>query len=130
MLLSQFNQFYDIVAKHDPECIAFNDHHANIVIQFNTGNIEEILKEIKNILPAGMSIGWAHEADAYEITFYEGGMKMDLLIEKYISIWFMISAAQEFGVDISKDLAPLKTYTGSNQYILELKEYCEAEGMI
>lgn len=54
---------------------------------------------------------------------------MDLL-EKYISIWLMISAAQEFGVDISKDLAPLKTYTGSNQYILELKEYCETEGMI
>lgn len=54
---------------------------------------------------------------------------MDLL-EKYISIWLMIGAAQEFGVDISKDLEPLKTYTGSNKYILELKEYCEAEGLV
>lgn len=54
---------------------------------------------------------------------------MDLL-EQYISIWLMISAAQEFGVDISNDLTPLKTYTGSNKYILEIKEYCEAEGMI
>ena len=54
---------------------------------------------------------------------------MDLL-EKYMSIWLMISAAQEFGVDISKDLAPLKTYTGNNKYILELKEYCETEGII
>lgn len=57
------------------------------------------------------------------------GINMDLL-EKYIGIWFMISAAQEFGVDISQDLAPLKTYAGNNKYILELKEYCEAEGMI
>lgn len=54
---------------------------------------------------------------------------MDLL-EKYIGIWFMIGAAQEFSVDISQDLAPLKTYAGNNKYILELKEYCEAEGMI
>lgn len=54
---------------------------------------------------------------------------MDLL-EKYIGIWFMISAAEEFGVDISKDLAPLRTYAGSNKYILELKEYCEEEGLV
>lgn len=80
MLLSQFNQFYDIVAKHDSECIAFNDHHANIVIQFTTGDIEEILKEIKDVLPAGMSIAWTYEADAYEITFYEGG---DIMKREY-----------------------------------------------
>ena len=54
---------------------------------------------------------------------------MDLL-EKYIGIWFMISAAEEFGVDISKDLAPLRTYAGSNKYILELKEYCKTKGLI
>lgn len=54
---------------------------------------------------------------------------MDLL-EKYMSIWLMISIAQEFGADISEHLAPLKTYTGSNKYILELKEYCEAEGLV
>ena len=54
---------------------------------------------------------------------------MDLL-EKYIGIWLMIGAAKEFGVDISQDLAPLKTYTGDNKYILELKEYCEEEGLV
>ena len=54
---------------------------------------------------------------------------MDLL-EKYMSIWLMISIAKEFGVDISQDLAPLKTYSGNNTYILELKEYCEAEGLV
>lgn len=54
---------------------------------------------------------------------------MDLL-EKYINIWLMIGAAQEFDVDISQDLAPLKTYAGNNKYILELKEYCEEEGLV
>lgn len=96
MLLDQFNQFYDIVAKHDPECIAFNDHHANIVIQFNTGDIEEILKEIKNILPAGMSIGWTYEADAYEITFYEGGDTMKREYEQQANI-VDASIQSEFG---------------------------------
>lgn len=54
---------------------------------------------------------------------------MDLL-EKYMSIWLMISIAQEFDIDISEHLAPLKTYAGNNKYILELKEYCEAEGLV
>lgn len=54
---------------------------------------------------------------------------MDLL-EKYIKIWFSIAAAEEFGVDISQDLAPLKAYTGNNKYILELKEYCETKGLV
>lgn len=54
---------------------------------------------------------------------------MDLL-EKYIHIWMIVTAAHEMNVDISKDLAPLKGYTGNNKYILDLKEYCEERGMI
>ena len=52
------------------------------------------------------------------------------LFEKYMHIWIIVRAAHEMNVDISKDLAPLKTYTGHNKYILDLKEYCEERGMI
>lgn len=50
--------------------------------------------------------------------------------EKFMHILIIVRAAYEMNIDISKDLAPLKTYTGHNKYILDLKEYCEERGMI
>lgn len=52
------------------------------------------------------------------------------IFEKYIHIWMIVKAAEEMNIDISKDLEPLKGYTGSNKYILDLKQYCEERGMI
>ena len=72
MDLRQFNEFCTIIEKYDPEYRAFNDHRGNIVIQFTNGDIEEILKQIKEVTPAGMIIDWEYTCDEYEITFYEG----------------------------------------------------------
>jgi len=55
---------------------------------------------------------------------------MDHIFETYMHIWMIVMAANEMNIDISKDLLPLKTYTGNNKYILDLKEYCEVNEML
>ena len=96
MLLEQFKTFYTIVERYDCKCIAFNDHNANIVIQFSKGDIEEILKEIRRVLPAGMSVEWTYMANQYEITFKEGG---DIMRREYEQQAKILDAAiqGEFG---------------------------------